>query len=104
MHPPRPPQQPFPSTRDPAVQRLTQAADLLAFLDRVNISNARSFGLEADLGMDPTSLQFSTAVVIFFVPYVLFEIPSNMRVGQYRHSLNFIASIYVYNRLRAVLA
>ena len=35
---------------------------LLAFLDRVNISNARSFDLEADLGMDPKSLQFSTAV------------------------------------------
>ena len=35
---------------------------LLAFLDRVNISNARTFGLEADLGMNPKSLQFSTAV------------------------------------------
>lgn len=35
---------------------------LLAFLDRVNISNARSFSLEEDLGMNPKSLQFSTAV------------------------------------------
>lgn len=56
---------------------------LLAFLDRVNISNARSFGLEADLNMNPKSLQFSTAVVIFFVPYVLLEIPSNVLLKKF---------------------
>ncbi|KAL2260582.1 hypothetical protein VTK26DRAFT_5361 [Humicola hyalothermophila] len=49
---------------------------LMAFLDRVNISNARAFKLEQDLGM--TGVQFNTALVIFFVPYIVFEIPSNM--------------------------
>lgn len=49
---------------------------LMAFLDRVNISNARAFKLEKDLGM--SGVQFNTALVIFFVPYILFEIPSNM--------------------------
>jgi MFS family permease len=49
----------------------------MAFLDRVNIANARAFGLEADLGMTQTT-QYNTALVIFFVPYILFEIPSNI--------------------------
>ncbi len=48
---------------------------LLAFLDRVNVANARTFGLEKDLGLQGT--QFNTALTIFFVPYVIFEIPSN---------------------------
>jgi len=49
---------------------------LLAFLDRVNIANARSFGLVKDLNL--TGVQYNTALTIFFVPYILAEIPSNM--------------------------
>ncbi|KAG7290262.1 hypothetical protein NEMBOFW57_000261 [Staphylotrichum longicolle] len=49
---------------------------LMAFLDRVNIANARAFGLEKDLDMHGT--QYNTALVIFFVPYILCEIPSNI--------------------------
>ncbi|KIW05255.1 uncharacterized protein PV09_03788 [Verruconis gallopava] len=50
---------------------------LLAFLDRVNISNANIFGLSKELHLT-THNKFNTALVIFFVPYVLFEIPSNI--------------------------
>ncbi|KAI9742268.1 MAG: hypothetical protein M1818_004168 [Claussenomyces sp. TS43310] len=49
---------------------------LLAFLDRVNIANAQTFGLAADLKL--TGLQYNTCLTIFFVPYVFFEIPSNI--------------------------
>lgn len=49
---------------------------LLAFLDRVNISNAQVYGMSKDLGMTG-SMQYNTALVIFFVPYVVFEVPSN---------------------------
>ncbi|QSZ29834.1 hypothetical protein DSL72_004352 [Monilinia vaccinii-corymbosi] len=49
---------------------------LLAFLDRVNIANARSFNLSRDLGL--VGNQYNTALTIFFVPYVFFEIPSNI--------------------------
>jgi len=49
---------------------------LLAFLDRINIANARSFRLQEDLGM--TGVDFNTALTIFFLPYCLFEIPSNI--------------------------
>lgn len=54
---------------------------LLAFLDRVNIANARAFGLATDLKL--AGNQFNTALTIFFVPYVLFEIPSNMLLKKF---------------------
>ncbi|KAL4966832.1 putative MFS transporter [Aspergillus stella-maris] len=50
---------------------------LLAFLDRVNISNAAVLGMEADLGIE-NSTKYNTALTIFFVPYIIFEIPSNI--------------------------
>ncbi|KAL1612359.1 High-affinity nicotinic acid transporter [Paraconiothyrium brasiliense] len=49
---------------------------LLAFLDRVNIANANVFGLSKELGLVKT--KYNNALVIFFVPYILFEIPSNI--------------------------
>lgn len=47
-----------------------------SFLDRVNIGNARLYGLEEDLGLSPN--QFQIAVSILFVTYLVFEIPSNL--------------------------
>ncbi|KAI0476714.1 MFS general substrate transporter [Xylaria cf. heliscus] len=54
---------------------------LLAFLDRVNIANARSFRLEADLHLEKT--EYNTALTIFFVPYIFFEIPSNILLKRF---------------------
>lgn len=48
---------------------------LLAFLDRVNISNANVYGMSKDLNLHGN--QYNTALTIFFVPYVLCEVPSN---------------------------
>lgn len=42
----------------------------------VNIGNARLYSLEKDLNLSST--QFQVAVSIFFVPYLLFEVPSNL--------------------------
>lgn len=49
---------------------------LLAFLDRINIGNARLQGLEKDLGM--AGHDYNIALFIFFIPYILFEVPSNL--------------------------
>ena len=49
---------------------------LLAFLDRINIGNARIQGLEKDLGMK--GHDYNIALFIFFIPYILFEVPSNL--------------------------
>ncbi|KAF1966574.1 MFS general substrate transporter [Bimuria novae-zelandiae CBS 107.79] len=49
---------------------------LVAFIDRSNIGNARVAGLTTDLNMK--GLQYNTAVTLFFVPYTLLEVPSNI--------------------------
>ncbi|KAH8688239.1 major facilitator superfamily domain-containing protein [Ilyonectria robusta] len=55
---------------------------LLAFLDRVNIANANVFGLSDELELDGTL--YNNALVVFFVPYILFEIPSNILLKKFR--------------------
>ncbi|OTB12490.1 hypothetical protein K445DRAFT_66309 [Daldinia sp. EC12] len=49
---------------------------IVAFLDRVNISNALTLGLPAELNLEGN--QPNVALTIFFVPYIIFEIPSNI--------------------------
>lgn len=49
---------------------------MILFLDRTNIANARIEGLEAGLNMPPTG--YSTALWIFYIPFILAEIPSNL--------------------------
>ncbi|OTA69155.1 MFS general substrate transporter [Hypoxylon sp. EC38] len=58
---------------------------LIAFLDRVNISNAITMGLPAELGL--TGQQPNVALTIFFVPYVIFEIPSNIMLKRLKPSV-----------------
>jgi hypothetical protein len=58
---------------------------ILAFLDRVNIANARLYNLEKDLGL--TGNQYNIALVVFFIPYVLFEIPANLLLKKFRPSI-----------------
>ncbi|KAI0748583.1 MFS general substrate transporter [Daedaleopsis nitida] len=55
---------------------------LLSFLDRVNISNAVIFGLTQDLDLGPHG--YNVALLVFFVPYILFEIPSNALLKRFR--------------------
>ncbi|RTE80413.1 hypothetical protein BHE90_005115 [Fusarium euwallaceae] len=55
---------------------------LLAFLDRVNIANADVYDLSVELGLEKT--QYNNALVVFFVPYILFEIPSNILLKRFK--------------------
>ncbi|KAL8915662.1 MAG: hypothetical protein Q9172_006793 [Xanthocarpia lactea] len=57
---------------------------LFSFLDRVNIGNARLYGLEEDLGLRGN--QFQTAVSILFVTYLLAEVPSNLVLKKFTPS------------------
>ncbi|KIV81911.1 hypothetical protein PV11_04059 [Exophiala sideris] len=57
---------------------------LFSFLDRVNIGNAKLYGMEADLGI--TDTQYSTAVSLLFVTYILCETPSNLVLKKLRPS------------------
>ncbi|RVD80425.1 uncharacterized protein DFL_008322 [Arthrobotrys flagrans] len=58
---------------------------LCSFLDRINIGNARLYGLEEDLGITGT-LKYQTAVSLLFVTYLLFEVPSNLVIKRFRPS------------------
>ncbi|EKG11490.1 hypothetical protein MPH_11379 [Macrophomina phaseolina MS6] len=49
---------------------------LLSFLDRSNVANARLEGLTDDLKM--TGNQYLTSLTLYFIGYVLFEIPCNV--------------------------
>ncbi|KAI3320549.1 MFS general substrate transporter [Xylariaceae sp. AK1471] len=48
----------------------------LAFLDRTNIGNAKIQGLTQDLNL--TGHDYNIALFVFFVPYILFGVPSNI--------------------------
>ena len=50
----------------------------LAFIDRINIGNARLQGLEKDLKME--GQDYNVALFVFFIPYILFEVPSNLLI------------------------
>ncbi|KAI9877633.1 MAG: hypothetical protein M1830_003248 [Pleopsidium flavum] len=48
----------------------------------VNIANALTMNLPKDLGL--VNMQQNIALTIFFVPYILFEIPSNLLMKRFR--------------------
>ncbi|ORY96884.1 major facilitator superfamily transporter [Syncephalastrum racemosum] len=60
---------------------------LFSSLDRGNIGNARLGGLEEDLGL--VGNEFYNALSIFFVGYVMFQIPSNIGLKIFTPSLWF---------------
>ena len=55
---------------------------LAAFLDRVNIGNTLTLHMPQDLHLRGN--ESNVALSIFFVPYVLFEIPSNILLKKYK--------------------
>jgi sugar phosphate permease len=47
----------------------------LSFIDRANLSNARIVGMSDDLNL--TGNKYNVILMVFFITYTLFEIPSN---------------------------
>jgi len=58
---------------------------VLAFLDRGNIGNAKIAGMTEDLKMNGT--MYNIALTVFFFPYCVFEVPSNIVLKILRPSL-----------------
>ncbi|EXJ68281.1 uncharacterized protein A1O5_08896 [Cladophialophora psammophila CBS 110553] len=63
---------------------------LCAFIDRINIGNARIQGLEEDLNM--AGQDYNIALFMFFILYILLEVPCNLILKRVRPSI-FISSI-----------
>ncbi|KAK7418582.1 hypothetical protein QQZ08_011166 [Neonectria magnoliae] len=55
---------------------------LICHIDRANIGNAKIEGMVDDLGM--TGVQYNTVLSIFFIPYVLLEVPSNILLKKFK--------------------
>ncbi|KAI0894989.1 MFS general substrate transporter [Annulohypoxylon nitens] len=67
---------------------------LAAFLDRVNVSNALTMGLPAELGLE--GQQANIALCIFFVPYIIFEVPSNVLMKKLNPHVWLAACILIF--------
>jgi len=64
----------------------------LSFLDRSNIGNARVAGLQQDLKM--SDHQYSLALTVTYIPYMLWELPSNLLLK--RLSARILLPAYVF--------
>lgn len=55
----------------------------LSFLDKVNIANAATLGMLQDLDMTSGN-KYNIAVILFFVPYTVAEIPANILMKKFK--------------------
>lgn len=57
---------------------------VFSFLDRINLGNVSVLGIVPELGLKGND--FNIAMQIFFVPYILLELPSNIILKKFRPS------------------
>ncbi|KAJ7471892.1 major facilitator superfamily domain-containing protein [Mycena latifolia] len=75
---------------------------VMSYLDRANIGNAESGGMQKELGYGST--QYSIILLMFFVSYVIFEVPSNMILTRVRPSLYLSGVCVLWGGVAACLA
>ncbi|KAJ5698922.1 major facilitator superfamily domain-containing protein [Penicillium macrosclerotiorum] len=61
---------------------------LMAYLDRANIGNAKIEGLMEDLSL--SGEQYNIALSIFFVPYIILEMPSNTLLLKFKRPSHYL--------------
>ncbi|KAL2823023.1 major facilitator superfamily domain-containing protein [Aspergillus granulosus] len=66
---------------------------LCSHIDRANIGNAKVEGMVEDLNM--TGVQYNTVLSIFFIPYVLFEVPSNILLKKFKRPSTYLGILVV---------
>ncbi|GAB1317995.1 hypothetical protein MFIFM68171_08205 [Madurella fahalii] len=66
---------------------------LLAFLDRINISNASIQGLTEELQLNEGN-RFNVALFAYYASYILLEVPSNMIIRKVRPSFYLSALMF----------
>ncbi|KAJ5667669.1 uncharacterized protein N7477_006239 [Penicillium maclennaniae] len=66
---------------------------LISHLDRANIGNAKIAGLTKDLGL--TGIQYNIALSLFFIPYVLLEVPSNMLLKNFKRPSVYLGILII---------
>ncbi|KAL2287345.1 hypothetical protein FJTKL_05826 [Diaporthe vaccinii] len=63
---------------------------LVSSLDRANIGNAKIEGLTTDLNL--SGVEYNTALSVFFISYILFNIPSNVILKQIKRPSWFLGA------------
>ncbi|KAL3441506.1 major facilitator superfamily domain-containing protein [Aspergillus insuetus] len=74
---------------------------LLGFLDRANVGNAKTGGMEDDFNL--TSSQYSIIVLVFFISYLIFEVPANMILTRVRPSVFLPGLALVWGTFAALM-
>ncbi|GKZ39790.1 hypothetical protein AbraIFM66950_001220, partial [Aspergillus brasiliensis] len=67
---------------------------LFSHVDRTNLGNAKIEGMNADLNL--VGNQYNIASSLFFVPYIIFEIPSNVMLKKTRPSFWLAAQVITW--------
>jgi MFS family permease len=67
---------------------------MMSFLDRINISNARIQGMVEDLNLIDN--RFNVALFVYYISYILLEVPSNMIIKKVRPSLWISGLMFVW--------
>ncbi|KAI8634917.1 MFS transporter-like protein [Xylariaceae sp. FL1651] len=75
---------------------------LFAFIDRSNIGNAKIVGLPEDLGIS-TGTTFNVALLVFYIPYILVDIPSNWIVKHVKAGIYLPALITAWGLVSTFL-
>ncbi|KAI0550277.1 MFS transporter-like protein [Xylaria curta] len=75
---------------------------LFAFIDRSNIGNAKIVGLPVDLGIS-TGTSFNVALLVFYIPYVLVDVPSNWIVKHVKAGIYLPALITAWGLVSTFL-
>ncbi|KAH3918699.1 hypothetical protein HBH56_023100 [Parastagonospora nodorum] len=67
---------------------------LISHIDRANIGNAKIEGMVTDLRLD--GVQWNIVLSVFFVPYILLEISSNMLLKRFKGPSYYLGILVVY--------
>ncbi len=74
---------------------------IVAFLDRTNIGNARIQGMATDL--DLTGSKYNITLFMFFIPYLILDVPWNMIMRHLRPSRYLAGLIFAWGEYKVTL-
>ncbi|KAI0317731.1 major facilitator superfamily domain-containing protein [Amylostereum chailletii] len=74
----------------------------MSYLGRANIGNAKSGGMAEDLAL--TDTQYSVVLLVFFISYVIFEVPANMFLTRVRPSIFLSGLCVIWGGVAACMA
>ncbi|KAH8698862.1 major facilitator superfamily domain-containing protein [Talaromyces proteolyticus] len=80
--------------QDIAIAFILSGCFFFSYLDRSSLGNARIMGLQADLGL--TDAQFMNCLMMFFVGYMVFELPAalSLRIFQPPHVYGIAIALF----------